>query len=33
MTWWAHYLISCHRSEVNDMVGSFRDIMSEVKSQ
>ena len=33
MTWWVHYLISCQRSEVNDMVGSFRDIMSEVKSQ
>jgi hypothetical protein len=32
MTWWVHSVI-CQRSEVNDVVGSFYDIMSEVRSQ
>jgi hypothetical protein len=32
MTLWVHSVISCQRSEVNDMVGSFCDVMSEVRS-
>jgi hypothetical protein len=32
MIWWVHSVMSCQRSEVIDRVGSFCDIMSEVRS-